>query len=158
MRWVTLYGVPLLVLAVVPLWWMSSHRSSQRHTAISAALAFLCGLGINQAILLFIQRPRPYTTGLTHLLIAPSVDPSFPSDHATAACAIAATFLLKGRHWLALPFSLAALVVMISRVYVGTHYVGDVVGGMVTAIVGAWLVNRYYPEDCWLNRRLIRLL
>ena len=37
-----------------------------------------------------MHRIRPYDAGLTHLIVAPSFDWSFPSDHATAAFAIVA--------------------------------------------------------------------
>jgi hypothetical protein len=39
--------------------------------AIVAGLSFLLGLGLNQLILLFIHRLRPYDAGRTHLLIRP---------------------------------------------------------------------------------------
>jgi hypothetical protein len=45
------------------------------------------------------DRPRPYVAhpGEAHLFISPSNDPSFPSDHATAAFAIAAAIWLRHR-------------------------------------------------------------
>src|SRR5262249_1926564 len=44
----------------------------------------------------FVHRLRPYDAGVTHLLIAPSHDPSFPSDHSTAVFSIAFAYLLPG--------------------------------------------------------------
>lgn len=70
----TSLGVPLMVLAVALQWWRRSERMHTRHILVSAGCAFLLGLGINQIILLFIQRARPYEVGVTHLLIAPTVD------------------------------------------------------------------------------------
>jgi hypothetical protein len=45
------------------------------------------------------ERPRPFTAhpALTHLLSAPSVDPSFPSDHAAVAIAVAIAVLASSR-------------------------------------------------------------
>jgi len=151
----TQFGVPLMVLAVVPLWWARSQRDRARHLAASAGLAFLGGLALNQLI---VQRPRPYTEGLSHLLIAPSADPSFPSDHATAVTAIAATFLLQRRLRAGGTFALVALLVMISRVYVGTHYPSDILGGMATGCLAALVIRGFYTREGWLNRRLVRLL
>ena len=106
----------------------------------------------------FVQRQRPYNAGLTHLLIAKSTDPSFPSDHATASAAIAFAFLLHGMRREGLWFSVAALVVMISRVYIGTHYVSDVFGGALTALVAAALVRLLYREGTSVDRVITRIL
>ena len=88
-------GVPLMVLAVVGLWWSRSKRTHLRQVAVEAGLSTLGGLAFNQIVLLFIHRPRPYVAGVSHLMVAPSADWSFPSDHATVAFAIAATFALS---------------------------------------------------------------
>jgi undecaprenyl-diphosphatase len=63
------------------------------YTACSSrgGFSFLLGLAINQLILLFIHRVRPYDAGVTNLLIARSGDFSFPSDHATASFQSATT-------------------------------------------------------------------
>src|SRR5262249_13205156 len=64
-------GVPLLVLAVAAQWWRGE-RPRTRHVLLAAGLSFLLGLAINQIILLFVHRIRPYDGGITHLLIARS--------------------------------------------------------------------------------------
>ena len=113
---------------------------------MSAGLSFFLGLGLNQMILLLVDRPRPYTAGVTDLIVAPSADPSFPSDHATAAVAIAVAFALNGMPRRARWFGLAALLVSVSRVFIGTHYASDILGGALTgtaaAILVAWLYRR----------------
>jgi len=88
-------GVPLLVALVVGQWWSRIDRTHVRHTCIAAGLSFLIGLGLNQIILLFVHRVRPYDAGVSHLIISKSPDWSFPSDHATASIAIVATFALR---------------------------------------------------------------
>ena len=128
MVWVSAAGVPLLVGFVAVQWWRRDNRQHVRHTLVAAGLSFLLGLGINQVVLLFVHRIRPYDIGVSHLLIAPSADWSFPSDHATASVAIAAAFLLHRLPRTGLAFLGAALLMMFSRVYVGTHYASDVLG------------------------------
>jgi undecaprenyl-diphosphatase len=90
MIWISAIGVPLLLLAVAGQWWRRTDRPHTRHALVAAGLSFLLGLAFNQLILLFVHRMRPYDGGVTHLLIARSADPSFPSDHATATFAIGA--------------------------------------------------------------------
>lgn len=151
-------GLPLLVLAVAAQWWRGPDRSHNRHVLVAAGLTFLLGLAINQVILLFAHRIRPYDAGITHLLIERSADPSFPSDHATAAFAIAAAFLVHGARRLGLWFLAAAVLVAISRVYVGTHYFADMLGGTVTAGVAAILVRVLYREGTRADRLITSIL
>jgi undecaprenyl-diphosphatase len=108
-----------------------------RRGVAGAGFSALLALGIAQIIASAVDRARPFEahaqTAQHHLFIAPSTDPSFPSDHATASFAIAVSIWL--RHRVAGTIALAlAFLVSLGRVAVGTHYPGDVVGG---AILGA---------------------
>lgn len=158
MIWTSAGGIPLLVLAVACQWWARADRQGTRHVLVSAGLSFLLGLAVNQVILLFVDRVRPYAAGITDLLIAPSVDPSFPSDHATAAFAIAITFAIGRMPRRAIWFGLAALAVAVSRVYIGTHYAGDVVGGALTGILAAILVGYLYKKGTRIDRFVTGIL
>ncbi len=148
----TQIGVPLIVALVVAQWWSRSDRAHVRHTAIVAGLAFLFGLAINQGVILFIHRLRPYDSGVSHLLIGRSADWSFPSDHATASFAVVVAFFLERLPRRGLGLLLLATLVGFSRVFVGTHYVGDILGGIVTASIAAYLVHRFYREGTALDR------
>jgi undecaprenyl-diphosphatase len=105
-----------------------------------------------------VQRVRPYDAGVTHLLITASADPSFPSDHATASCAIVFSYLLQERYRRTIIFLLGALLVMFSRIYVGTHYLGDVAGGAVTALIAAVVIRATYWKGTRLDRWVTALL
>jgi undecaprenyl-diphosphatase len=105
-----------------------------RHGVVAAGFSALLALGIAHLIADLWARPRPYIAHPdVHLFIAPSHDPSFPSDHATAAFAIAVALFLRHRKagWVALGL---ATVVSVGRVAVGTHYPSDVAAG---ALIGA---------------------
>jgi len=152
------FGVPLLVLLVVLQWWSKQDRFRVRHTCVAAGLSFLIGLALNQIVLLFVHRVRPYNAGLTHLIIGRSSDWSFPSDHATATIAIAAAFLFHGWGKRALALLIVALVICVSRIYVGTHYFTDVLGGAVTGIIAAGVVRWLYSEGTRMDRLITRIL
>jgi undecaprenyl-diphosphatase len=155
---VTQFGVPLLVLFVVFQWWSVRDRVHVRHACIAAGLSFVLGLGMNQIIILFFQRVRPYDAGVTHLIIDRSVDASFPSDHATACFAIAATLLIQGLKWRGAAAAVAALLISVSRVYVGTHYVTDLLGGVVMAVVATILVHALYRKGTRVDRLVTEIL
>jgi len=154
MIWASRIGVELLVFCVAAQWWVKQDRAHTRYVLVSSGFAFLVGLALNQLILLFIHRMRPYDAGLTHLLIAPSTDYSFPSDHATASFAIAASFLVHRCYRRGWGFLGAALLICFSRIYVGTHYASDVLGGAMTGVIAAVLVRFVYREGSRLDRAL----
>lgn len=154
---ITQYGVPLLVLLVVVQWWSSEDRFHVRHVCISAGFSFFSGLALNQLILLFIYRVRPYDAGISHLIISPSPDSSFPSDHETATFAIASTFLLGGLRYRGLGLLAGALVICWSRIYVGTHYFTDVLGGATTDVLAAFAVRILFREGTRLDRTITKM-
>jgi undecaprenyl-diphosphatase len=154
----SMVGAPAMILAVALRWWSRVDRARERHAAVAAGLSFILGLTLNQILLLFAHRVRPYDAGVTHLLIAPSRDPSFPSDHATAAFSIVFAFLLQKRFLRAFLFSLVGALLVISRVYLGIHYVGDIVGGMLTALIAASVVPLLYREGTAFDRRITGIL
>jgi undecaprenyl-diphosphatase len=152
MVFITSFGVPIMIVLVALQWWSKRPREHMRHTAVAAGLSFLLGLAIAQIILLFIHRMRPYDAGVSHLLIAPTVDWSFPSDHATAALAIVAAFALQGfRRW-AYIFLAMAILVCLSRIFVGMHYVTDILGGAAVALIAAIIVKLAYRRDTKIDR------
>jgi undecaprenyl-diphosphatase len=158
MIWISSVGVPLMVLAVAVQWWRRSERSRTRHILIAAGFSFLLGLGLNQLILLGIHRARPYDGGITHLLIERSADFSFPSDHATATFAIAMAFLIHGSRRVGLAFLAAACLITLSRVYIGTHYASDVLGGALTGVIAALVVRVAYRESTRADRLMTNIL
>jgi undecaprenyl-diphosphatase len=155
---ITTVGAPAMILAVALRWWSPVDRTRERHAAVAAGLSFILGLTLNQALLLFAHRVRPYDAGVTHLLIAPSRDPSFPSDRATAAFSIVFAFLLQKRFLRAFLFSLVGSFLVLSRVYLGIHYVGDILGGMLTAFIAASVVQLVYREGTSFDRVITSIL
>lgn len=158
MIWVSSLGVPVLVLLVALQWWRQKDRPAVRHALVASGLSFLLGLGLNQLILLFVHRIRPYDAGVTHLLIPPSADWSLPSDHATAAMAIAATFLLHRMPRVGAAFLAASLLMILSRVYVGIHYTGDVLAGALTGVLAALAVRTLYQQGTRFDRLITSIL
>jgi undecaprenyl-diphosphatase len=155
---VTTFGVPFMVLLVALQWWSKRPHEYKRHACVAAGLSFLLGLMFAQIMLLFIHRMRPYDAGVSHLIVAPTADWSFPSDHAIASLSIVFAFALQGlRRW-ALIFLALAIVVCFSRVYVGIHYTSDILGGAAVAIIAAFFVKQFYKPNTKLDRWITGLL
>jgi undecaprenyl-diphosphatase len=150
-------GVILLVAIIALRWWPKHDREIARYGAICCGLATALGLCLNHLILLFVDRIRPYDHGLTHLIVERSGDPSFPSDHSTGVFAIAFSLLLRPDRS-AIPFLIAAVLVGSSRIYIGTHYLSDVVGGAGMAALAAAMAAKLYKNESRFNRWLVARL
>ena len=136
----------MFVFATMALWFLD--RPGARYRWKLACLSGLTAAGLGLVVSQFIthlwQRPRPFAAHPveTLLLVPPSHEPSFPSDHAVAAFAIAFTVVFIGRRLGAL-FLAGATIVALSRVFVGLHYPGDIAGGAVIGLLSAWIVLRF---------------
>ena len=104
----------------------------------SAALALL----VNRIVAVFWDRPRPFATHPgAHVWGGRSHDPSFPSDHASAAFGIAFAVFLFDRVVGSI-FLAAAVLIGAGRVFVGAHYPADVLAGCAIGIGCAVVVVR----------------
>ncbi len=146
MAFVAQDGIYLLGLALLAGWWLGRRQSSPRMvvTAVWAALSAVVAVALVQPIARAANERRPFVA-MPHVLrlVSHGRDPGFPSDHATAAGAVAAAlFLVSWRLGLATAFG--AALIAFSRVYVGVHYPQDVAAGLalgiVVALLGVWLV------------------
>ena len=113
----------------------SLRRREVRPVALAgSALVIAFGLSLLGAVL--HPELRPFQTHPVHLLVDHPGGQSFPSDHATAAFAVAlAVLVFLSRRWGGLLLIAAALVAF-SRVYAGLHYPGDVLGGALAGLLG----------------------
>ena len=159
---VTMWAVPLFVLATFALWLFDRPRRSYRWriACLSSLVSAGFGLLLSQVVTHLWDRPRPFVAhpAQTLLLAPPSSEPSFPSDHAVAAFAIAFSVLFVSGRLAGALFLSGALVVGVTRVLVGLHYPGDIAGGAAVGLVAA-LVVFYAGRGRWdpIVRPLSRL-
>jgi membrane-associated phospholipid phosphatase len=127
------YGVVLFAVLLLAGWWYARSRleSTVMGAALWAPVGVLVALGVNQLAVAAVSEPRPYAV-LDHplLLLAATTDPAFPSDHAVMAGAAAAGLWLVSRR-LGLVGTVAAALMAAARVYVGAHWPGDVLVGLI---------------------------
>lgn len=122
----TLFGFGVLV------------RRKHPHAAWLLALATGGGVILNQALKFFFRRPRP---NLWASQDAPLKTFSFPSGHATVTFCFCGGLSWLGYKFIKSPVALAGwllamlgLVIMVglSRIYRGVHYLTDVAGGYIS--------------------------
>lgn len=127
-----IFGVFALVAAS---WFARSGGDESRRLGVyTAALAAVLSIAMVQVIQHFYMHQRPFVarSGVV-LLIKHGADASFPSEHTTAAFALAAGIAMYRLRYGLMLLALAALIAF-ARVYVGVHYPGDVLGGAAIGI------------------------
>jgi undecaprenyl-diphosphatase len=136
---------PLVIgLATAGLWLLARPGPERKWKLASASALASSALAllVNQAIAKVWDRPRPYQAHAgAHVWVARSHDPSFPSDHASAAFGIAFAVLMFDRIAGSL-FVAAAALIGLGRVLVGVHYPGDIAAGALVGIASAVVVVR----------------
>lgn len=144
-----LFGLLPLVLA---LWiWKERFRAVKIFLALGV-LAAVCDLFSYRLVKQFIQRPRPNHLIELEATVKVPHSPtsySFPSNHAVTSFALA-TLLSFFYPKLSILFFTVASLIGLSRVYVGVHFLSDVVGGMIIGLCFGFLFIRLIK---WANKK-----
>jgi len=166
------------------IWWRRDVRAAA--LMVLGGLGTVVALGLNQIVGHAVKELRPYDTLHHVLVLVPRAnDYSFPSDHAVVAGGLVAAVLLVTRRAPSTPpdhvangsrftksmVSLAALDIVLAgllcfaRVYVGAHYPGDVVAGVLLGAIVVLAISLLRPllyrlagvlEPTILGRLLLR--
>lgn len=128
------YGFALVLFLMVL-------NKSQRISGLYVGATLLLALAISYGIGQFWPRERPFVVhDHVNLLLPHDADSSFPSDHTTAAFAIA--FALRYHNRLLGGMMLVvAFLIGVSRIFVGHHYPGDVLAGILVAFLATKAVQ-----------------
>lgn len=124
-------------------------REWMKIVAVSLVAAFIARVGVKELILHFISRARPfYESSDIQALITPPMDEimqSFPSGHTIFFFALATVIFMKDKK-LGAYFYLAAAFIGVSRVGVGVHYPGDIIGGALLGSLTGFIVYSLYKK------------
>ena len=144
MRGISFLGEELFYLALlVFLYWRVSRKLS-----IRLAIVTLLSLYVNFLLKDFFALPRPAGTGLR--ILEETTDFSFPSGHAQSvtSCFFFLALYLKKPAFFILAGVLTFLV-SFSRLYLGVHYLGDVLGGIALGFafaLGFWTLFKNHSS------------
>lgn len=87
-----------------------------------------------------LERPRPDASA--HLVVETNY--SLPSGHAVGAAAFATAVTVLTRRWWVVVLWLVALLIGLSRLYVGVHWPSDLLVGWGLGVVTVLVVHRIY--------------
>jgi undecaprenyl-diphosphatase len=142
------YALELYALLFVIAWFtLPKSEETRRHALIVAGFSGILALILNVLISHVWFRPRPFVAlpkGSFTQLIPHTIDASFPSDHVSGSFGFAAGSWKRADRWVSYSFTSLAILVAISRVYVGVHWPTDVIGGLIVGLLSArimWAVN-----------------
>lgn len=142
-------GILWIVLCVLFLF-----QKKTRRAGVVALLAMgVCYLFNDCLIKNLVCRPRPFVTldGLT-TVITPPASWSFPSGHACSSLAAANVWWRTlNCTWLKIMLLVLAILMAVSRLYVGVHYPSDVLVGALVGTIGGqliwWASERVKPKS-----------
>lgn len=136
------YLVYLLPIILLILWFKYKHRRLEIFLSfIAMALAwFVITKTIVPELIWFRPRPDLAAFGAKELLFH-RPDYSFPSDHATALFALTFGFYTFGWKRVGNWFLVYALTISFFRVTVGVHFPLDILGGILSALIGVGVVK-----------------
>ena len=157
LNWVTRAGdrdVLIVVALVAVLVFLALKKP---WTAGAIILSGCLGLGISESVKKLVNRERP--PDVTNPAVGKPHSPSFPSGHALGSTAIFGAIglgwsrRLRSRHArrfvIALGFFLPFLIGL-SRLYLGVHFLFDVVGGWTAGtacvLLGHWVDRSFAPD------------
>lgn len=126
---ITSFGVPLLGLIIL--------LTRKKAVVLKGLVSFLIATSIELGIKAVWHIPRPDVNALVT-----TTGPSFPSGHSANAFAIAMTLYFYNRKMGIAALALAVLVGL-SRVFVGVHWPSDVLIGAVLGVSAAFAAEKF---------------
>ena len=160
MDWVmvffTVAGVAYIwLLIALPVWFKGYHRE-----AVDYLLLILLVLLFATVLKFIIGRPRPEDVRTVYVPVESLYQSySFPSGHASRGFAAALFLSYRFRRW-TVPLYGYAILIGVSRIYVGAHYPSDVLGGAIlgslVALLVIWLASQ--PLYSGLRDRIVHKL
>ncbi len=145
-QFISTLGLEEFYLAMLPLIYWSVHKEAGR----ALAYVFLLGNVLNTMFKHALRQPRPFWLDPT-LERFTDFGYGVPSGHSQHTVTIYLFFALWVRRWWMWLLALALIILMpISRVYLGSHFIHDVIAGLLLGLLvlaGYYLWKRRYASE-----------
>ena len=133
-------------LIISVLLFLVMHFKNYWKIIIQAILAaILSRFFITEIIYQFFPRSRPFVELPVNLLLNHSPTASFPSGHAAFYFAIA-TVIFRYNKKAGILFFAGSFLISISRIFVGLHWLSDVLGGFLIGIISGLIITFLFPK------------
>ncbi len=141
--WITHLGYVAIAIIVL--------LSKKKKPILNSFLAAVLGKAIEESIKLipYFYRARPFIDQKVTLLVTGYQTSSFPSGHTLVSFALALPLLYYNKR-LGVIATVIAVLVGFSRVFVGVHYLSDVLGGVLIAVLSV-IVAHYFTKHIVLK-------
>lgn len=136
-----IYAIPLIIFLI---YFLSKKRKKIGRTAVKIISAVILVAIVEYITNHVVARPRPFITHneiyqLAKFFASPT-DFSFPSGHTALAFAMAISVLVDWKKF-GLILLIPALLIGLSRIFVGVHYPADILAGIITAILAVLIIE-----------------
>ena len=135
----------MFIIVLLAIWFAGRDREARERNQ-RGVLCALASMGIANLLVFILDamlqdrvRPCDKFPAQVHLLFYHPTDPSFPSNAAAAAFAVAMGMWVYNRK-LGYILLIPAVIISFGRVYIGVHYPLDILGGFAVAIVATGIV------------------
>jgi len=149
----TLFGEELVVIAVLGgIYWCVNKKVGER-----LAITVFISLGINSLLKIIFMRPRPFMADDSIINLRPETSGgySMPSGHAQSASTVFfGLYQFFKKRYLLIVAIVITVLVAISRMYIGVHYLSDVLVGGLLGILIAYLMYRWIGKKENLAKNL----
>lgn len=140
-------GALIITLTILGAWYLTN-----RWQALQVAVTICGGVILNHFVKSIFTRPRPSINILLHYSGF-----SFPSGHSATVMVVFGSIILilyrshyRWRKWLISLLAMLILLVGFSRLYVGAHYLSDIIAGWSLGLIvisGIDLIFDYIKND-----------
>ncbi len=139
---IAIFVVPFIIIAGLLLW-------RRRWAAIYFTIAVIVSPLVVELLKKSFGRPRP-----TDILVTTDFG-SFPSGHSANAALIATVLgIVFARRWIWVVGALYTVAMMLSRTYLGAHWISDTIGGMLVGVAVAVAVWAPFALVLYRERQL----
>lgn len=148
-KFITLFGEEVILIVILGfLYWSYDKKLGEQ-----IGFTVFISLALNSIIKWIVSRPRPFEVDSTITAIKPAEGFSFPSGHTqTASTTYFSLYAFMKKKWLLWVAIAMTVLVAISRMYLGVHYLSDVIVGGLLGVLIAFLMAKLYPKIKNINQ------
>jgi membrane-associated phospholipid phosphatase len=139
---ITMLGEDLFFILVIAIFYWCFNKTF----GYKLAFIYLTSIAVNTIIKEIVKFPRPIGyEGIKSRRVETAGGYSFPSGHTQKSTTLFTTLMIEfKKKWLYLLGVLGILLVGFSRMYLGVHWLTDVIGGLIIGILWTIIVNKIF--------------